>query len=327
MLSHMPLSEFSLIDQYFRRSQLRDDVQCGIGDDAAILRVPPHTDLVAAIDTLVAGVHFPAGTAPADIGYKAMMVNLSDLAAMGAEPAWATLALTLPESEPDWLTAFSEGFFAGASSCNVALVGGDTTRGPLTITVQVQGFVPEGRAIRRSGAQAGDRLFVTGSLGDAGLGLMYATGQRRDQDDAVQQVLRRLNRPEARISAGLAMRGLASAAIDISDGLLGDLQHILDASDCGATVWMDDLPRSSAFSALVRPDEASWYDLPLSAGDDFELLISVPEAREADFVATMQQTGVAVTAIGHIEAHPGLRCIARDGVRYRPLVSGYQHFS
>ena len=210
------------------------------------------------MDTLVDGVHFPAGTPAAAIGHKALAVNLSDLAAMGAEPAWATLSLTLPESDPDWLADFSQAFFKLADRYQLQLVGGDTTRGPLSVTVQVHGFVPNGQALRRQGAQPGDHIYVTGTLGDAGLAL------RSGGHDG--EVLRqRLDYPEARIAAGRLLRGYASAAIDISDGLLADLGHMLAADDLGASLNVDELPRSAAFKELTQ-QSARFYELPLSRG-------------------------------------------------------------
>jgi len=320
----MRLDEFSLIEQYFQRSSSRDDVLYGIGDDAAVVSVPRGYELVTAVDTLVAGVHFPVAGQPYDIGYKALAVNLSDLAAMGAEPAWATLALTLPEADAGWLDDFTRGFFALAGEYNVALVGGDTTRGPLTVTLQLQGLVPAGQSVMRGGAQPGDHLLVTGTLGDAGLGLAYAQGDRSGNGEAVDYVLRRLNRPEPRVEAGVALRSLASAMIDISDGTLADLQHILDASGCGATVQVDDLPRSTPFQMLVSADQAEWYSLPLQAGDDFELLFSVPETQLEEVRRSL--SGVPLTPIGRIESAPGLRCIDRHGTPFTIEKTGYRHF-
>ncbi len=323
----MPLNEFSLIEKYFQRASSREDVILGIGDDAAILSVPGGHDLVAAIDTLVAGVHFPENTSPFDIGYKSLAVNLSDLAAMGATPAWATLALTLPEAGADWLEQFARGFFVAADEHNVALVGGDTTRGPLTISVQLQGYVPSGMAVRRAGAKAGDRILVTGTVGDAGLGLACVSGERAGEDEFVAQVVARLNRPSARVAAGQALREQASAMIDLSDGLLADLQHILDASQCGAQVNIDALPRSTAFRQLVSQDDDRWHALPLTAGDDFELLFCAPEHAMPAIAALARQLDLPMTDIGVIEANTGLRCLDQQGKLYQPSSFGYQHFS
>jgi thiamine-monophosphate kinase len=318
----MSADEFEIIERFFTRQAIsRDDVQLGIGDDAAVLRVPADSELVLCMDTLVAGVHFPANTPAAAIGHKALAVNLSDLAAMGAVPAWATLSIALPENDAGWLAEFAHGFFQLAEQHGVQLVGGDTTRGPLTVTVQAHGFVPHGQAINRSGAQAGDYIYVTGTLGDAGLALQLPG------ELAIRQ---RLDYPQPRIEAGQALRGLASAAIDISDGLLADLGHLLEKRELGATIRVDELPRSPAFlSALEHAGEqqAAWFHaLPLAAGDDYELCFTVPESRRAAVDKALQQLGVSVTAVGIIEPEPGIRCVHADGTVYRPQATGYRHF-
>jgi thiamine-monophosphate kinase len=312
-------TEFDIIRRYFTRQVPdRRDVVTGIGDDAALLRVPAGIELVVCMDTLVDGVHFPAGTPAAAIGHKALAVNLSDLAAMGAEPAWATLSLTLPESDPDWLADFSQAFFKLADRYQLQLVGGDTTRGPLSVTVQVHGFVPNGQALRRQGAQPGDHIYVTGTLGDAGLAL------RSGGHDG--EVLRqRLDYPEARIAAGRLLRGYASAAIDISDGLLADLGHMLAADDLGASLNVDELPRSAAFKELTQ-QSARFYELPLSAGDDYELCFTVPEGACKAMEAALSSQSIDFTAIGLIEQESGIRCHKADGGLYQPATDGYQHF-
>ncbi|MCW8807100.1 MAG: thiamine-phosphate kinase, partial [Rhodanobacter sp.] len=262
--------EFDLIELIRQRTaQSRDDVRLGIGDDAAVLAVPAGQELVVAIDTLVDGVHFPRGTAAADIGWKALAVNLSDLAAMGASPAWALLALTLPAADPAFVEGFADGFAQLAQPHRLALVGGDTTRGPLCVSVVVHGFVPPGSALTRSGAQVGDVLLVTGTLGDAGAGLQAIQHPPREPGDhaSLRDFLRaRLNRPTPRLAAGAALRGQASACIDISDGLLADLGHICTASGVAAEIEAALLPRSSALLALH--DEATALRLALSGGDD-----------------------------------------------------------
>ncbi|MGD2111948.1 MAG: thiamine-phosphate kinase, partial [Gammaproteobacteria bacterium] len=234
-------SEFDIIRRYFMpRGAGRDDVIAGVGDDAAVLRVPAEHELVVCMDTLVGDVHFPQATAPNAIGHKALAVNLSDLAAMGAEPAWATLALTLPENDADWLEQFSRGFFALAERYNVQLIGGDITRGPLSVTVQAHGFVPGGKALRRAGARPGELVCVTGTLGDAALALRLA-------DRAPALLRQRLDYPEPRVAAGIVLRDRASAVIDVSDGLLADLGHLLEADGLGAALRIGDLPRSAEF--------------------------------------------------------------------------------
>lgn len=322
----MPLAEFSLIDRYFAaRAQRRADVVLGIGDDAALVDVPAGESLAVAVDTLVEGVHFPAGTAPADVGHKALAVNLSDLAAMGAEPRWATLALTLPQADAAWVAAFADGFFALAERFQVELIGGDTTRGPLTVSVQILGTVPAGQALRRSGARPGDRIFVTGTLGDAGLALRRLQAGGDATAEPWPALLVRLQRPEPRVAAGLALRGLASAAIDVSDGLAADLGHVLAAGGVGATLRVDRLPRSAAFRQAVAVGGPDWHGLPLTAGDDYELCFTVPAAQADAVVARLG--GLAVTPIGEIDAQPGLRCVTDDGRAYCIGRDGYEHFA
>ncbi|HAJ91316.1 MAG TPA: thiamine-phosphate kinase [Gammaproteobacteria bacterium] len=317
-------TEFDIIRRYFtRQDSNRKDVITGIGDDAALLQVPAGMELVVCMDTLVDGVHFPTGTPAAAIGHKTLAVNLSDLAAMGAEPAWVTLSLTIPESGSDWLADFSQAFFKLADRYQVQLVGGDTTQGPLAVTVQAHGFVPDGLALRRRGAQAGDHIYVTGTLGDAGLALLLA-------GDAGADLQHRLDYPEPRVAAGQALRGIASAAIDVSDGLLADLGHLLESDQLGAALSLDDLPRSTAFSETVQrcgADARTLYlDLPLSAGDDYELCFTVPEAALQQLATAQAQFFCACTYVGRIEATPGIRCYTADGETYEPATAGYQHF-
>ena len=317
-------SEFDIIRRYFmRQSVKREDVVTGIGDDAAVLQVPVGKELVVCMDTLVAGVHFPEETSAAAIGHKSLAVNLSDLAAMGATPAWATLSLTLPENNSSWLDDFSRAFFILADRYKVQLVGGDTTRGPLSVTVQAHGFVSEGAALKRKGAKPGDRIFVTGTLGDAGLALQL----RENASDSLQQ---KLDYPEPRIEAGHVLARHASAAIDISDGLLADLGHLLEADDLGATVQVDALPRSSAFLAAIDKhvsDKPSWfYDLPLAAGDDYELCFTVSEESCTTLEEQFSGLPCGCTQIGIIEESAGIHCLLEDGMRYQPATAGYQHF-
>jgi thiamine-monophosphate kinase len=317
-------TEFDIIRRYFTRQDTnRRDVVTGVGDDAALLQVPAGMELVVCMDTLVEGVHFSTGTPAAAIGHKALAVNLSDIAAMGAEPAWATLSLTIPESDPHWLADFSQAFFELADRYQVQLVGGDTTRGPLSVTVQAHGFVPGNLALRRQGAQAGDHIYVTGTLGDAGLALQLAGA-------AGAELHRRLDYPEPRIAAGQALRDIASAAIDISDGLLADLGHLLESDQLGAALSIDDLPRSTAFSEVVQRCGADartlFLDLPLSAGDDYELCFTVPEASLQQLEAAQAQFFCACTHVGRVEETQGIRCYTADGEAYAPATAGYQHF-
>ncbi len=322
----MSVSEFRLIERYFSGlGAVRADVILGVGDDAALLRVPEGVDLAVAVDTLVQGVHFTAGTDPESLGHKALAVNLSDLAAMGGAPAWATLALTLPRADEPWLEGFGRGVASLARLHGVSLVGGDTTRGPLTITVQVHGFVPRGSAIRRAGAGPGDLIYVTGCLGDAGLALLALQDEVRLPARDRDYVLGRLNRPQPRVEHGLALRGLASAAIDVSDGLGADLGHILDASGVGATLQVERLPLSPVFRTLFHA--AGGWSLPLSAGDDYELCFTVPERRQGELDRAFASFDVGCTWIGWVERQPGLRCVLDDGTEITPSVGGYDHFS
>jgi thiamine-monophosphate kinase len=320
------LSEFDLIRAHFARlGNERPDVLLGVGDDCALLRVPAGQDLAVSIDTLVAGVHFLPDCDPESLGHKALAVGLSDLAAMGAEPAWATLALTLPPqlpgSQPGWLPAFCRGFDQLARQYGVALVGGDTTSGPLSVSVQVQGLVPPGRAVRRCGATPGDLVCVSGNLGDAGLALrQIAAGE------PVAAGLRlRLDRPEPRVALGLALRGAASAMIDCSDGLAADLGHILEASGVGAEIHLGSLPQSAEVAAAVAAS-GDWL-LPLASGDDYELCFTLPPTGRAVLSGLASAGGVVVTVIGQIDQAQGLRCRLPDGTDLRLARTGYDHFA
>lgn len=322
-----PSSEFDLIGRIQARASARRDVVLGIGDDAAVLRVAPGHQLVVTTDTLVAGRHFPRATAPRDIGWKSLAVNLSDLAAMGAAPAWVSLALTLPRSDTVWLDAFIGGFQALARWHGVALVGGDTTRGSLSITVTAHGLVPRGTALRRDGARAGDAIYVSGSLGDAAAGLRVARGRFPGSPVATARALRaRLDRPEPRIALGLVLRGIASAAIDVSDGLVQDLGHILRASGMGAVVEVDALPASRALRSAVT-SRATRRRMQMSGGDDYELCFTVPAAREARLAAIARRLRLPLTRIGTVLRSPGLALLDGHTRPVRLSLAGYDHFS
>jgi thiamine-monophosphate kinase len=317
--------ESELIQRYFLTKPQRADVIVGIGDDGAVIRPPPQQDLVTSVDTLNEGVHFSSRTDPAAIGHKALAVNLSDLAAMGAEPAWATLALTLPAPNEAWLEGFSQGLLRLADQFKVNLVGGDLTRGPLTITLQVIGLVPHGMAICRSGARAGELIFVTGTVGDAGLGLAATQNARELAPRNLDYCLFRLDKPAPRITAGLALRDVASAAIDISDGLSTDLGRILDASGVGASIELAGIPLSAAARA-VFDNEVDW-NLVLNAGDDYELLFTVPAAGVDALKRQLVWLDCPVSHIGYIEQRAGLR-YTKQGVTHALDVStGYDHFA
>ena len=318
--------EFRLIDRIRARTELqREDVTLGIGDDAALLTVPPGHELAVAIDTMVEGVHFPRGTRASDIGWKSLAVNLSDLAAMGATPAWALLALTLPDGNVDFVDNLIDGFAHLAQPHRLALVGGDTTRGPLTISIAVHGFVPPGQALRRDGAQVGDAVLVTGTLGDAAAGLYCKTSSVTDIRPGVREFLfGRLNRPEPQLAAGLALRGQASSCIDISDGLVADLGHICAASSVGAEIDVARLPRSPAMLALF--DDATARDFALVGGDDYELCFTVPENRLADVRADLARVGCGATRIGSIVQGHGVAVRDANGERFDVTHAGWEHF-
>ncbi len=324
--------EFALVERIRARTALeRADVRLGIGDDAAVLTVPAGHELVVCTDTLVAGVHFPAHAHAADVGWKALAVNLSDLAAMGATPAWATLALTLPAADAAWVDAFAEGFAALAREHALALVGGDTTRGPLSISVTAHGFVPSGTALTRAGARLGDRVFVTGCLGDAAAGLACVLpGHPReaalfDAPTAQREALvARLNRPTPRVAQGLALRGLAHACIDVSDGLVADLAHVCAASGVGAEIDAARLPASSALIDLFDAPER--LALQLGGGDDYELCFCVADADADAVIATLARLGGGVTAIGRIVAGDSVRVHDALGHTLAPVRSGWNHF-
>lgn len=321
--------EFDLIAMIRARMDVaRTDVALGIGDDAAVLELPPGQQLVACTDTLVAGVHFPVETAPEDIGWKSLAVNLSDLAAMGGESAWALLALTLPESDSQFVERFAQGFAELAHRHRVALVGGDTTQGPLAMTVTALGTLPIGNALTRKGARAGDALYVTGTLGDAAgaLRLQQRTGGREHGAAGLRPSLSsRLNRPEPRVAAGLALRGIASACIDVSDGLLADLGHVCTASGVGAELEIEALPLSSALK--VAFDLATCRELALAGGDDYELCFTVTNAREADMHTALAHAGCRVTCIGRIVAGPGVRVLDAQGNAVATPQAGWEHFA
>jgi thiamine-monophosphate kinase len=349
--------EFDLIEMIRQRTaQPRDDVRVGIGDDAAVLAVPAGQELAVAIDTLVEGVHFPRGTAAADIGWKALAVNLSDLAAMGASPAWALLALTLPAANAAFVEDFADGFAQLALPHRLALVGGDTTRGPLSISVAVHGFVPPGKALTRAGARVGDALLVTGTLGDAAAGLAllrtdpqtHAVGPRAafhpspdagvatstastrshaDDPHARSRdfLIARLNRPTPRVAAGGALRDLAHACIDISDGLLADLGHLCAASQVGAEIDAALLPLSPALMALY--DDASAHRFALAGGDDYELCFSVPMAQLARVQSDLARLGCGATRIGRIVEGSGVRACGADGAWLELGTTGWEHFA
>ncbi|EBO7981299.1 thiamine-phosphate kinase [Salmonella enterica] len=323
----MACGEFSLIARYFDRVRsTRLDVETGIGDDCALLNIPEKQTLAISTDTLVAGNHFLPDIDPADLAYKALAVNLSDLAAMGADPAWLTLAITLPEVDEPWLEAFSDSLFELLNYYDMQLIGGDTTRGPLSMTLGIHGYIPAGRALKRAGAKPGDWIYITGTPGDSAAGL--AVLQNRllvsEETDAHYFIKRHL-RPTPRILHGQALRDIASAAIDISDGLISDLGHIVKASGCGAKVDVDALPKSAAMMRHVDAGQALRWTL--SGGEDYELCFTVPELNRGALDVTIGQLGVPFTCIGQMSADVEGLSFVRDGMPVTFDWKGYDHFA
>ncbi|QIU91972.1 thiamine-phosphate kinase [Yokenella regensburgei] len=322
----MACGEFSLIARYFDRVRTsRMDVETGIGDDCALLNVPEKQTLAISTDTLVSGIHFLPDISPADLAYKALAVNLSDLAAMGAEPAWLTLALTLPDVDEAWLSSFSDSLFEQLNYYDMQLIGGDTTRGPLSMTLGIHGYVPLGRALKRDGAKPGDWIYVTGTPGDSAAGLAILQDRLTvTQADDKAYLLERHLRPTPRVLHGQALRHLASSAIDLSDGLISDLGHILKASGCGANIVLDDLPFSDAVLRQVEPDQALRW--ALSGGEDYELCFTVPELNRGALDVAVGHFGVPVTCIGQITGDAEGMHFMRDGQRVTLDMKGYDHF-
>ena len=320
-------SEFNIIRQYFTSTISRADVILGIGDDAAILNIAEHhqhEQLVQSVDTLVAGVHFPIETSSQDIAYKALAVNLSDMAAMGAEPAWFTLAITLPNDDEEWLKGFGESLSLLAKKYNVQLIGGDTTNGPLCISITINGFVPKGKALTRNNAQVTDKIYVSGTIGDAALALAEWQGQCLLRDESIGYLKERLNRPTPQIELGLLLREYASSCIDISDGLVADLGHITDSSNVGAKINFEKIPRSKEFD-LNLTDEALIVPLVLSGGDDYELCFTISSIKQAEFDKSIKENKLSVSCIGEIESQSGVRCF-KDNKEIDIQDIGYQHF-
>lgn len=321
--------EFDLIQKYFARPARR--ARLGVGDDCALVGVATGLELAVSTDMLVEGVHFFAGTDAQRLGYKVLAVNLSDLAAMGAVPRYATLALALPRVEEAWLAAFSRGFFELADAHEVELIGGDTTRGPLTLCVTVFGEVPAGAATKRSGARAGDEIWVSGALGDAALGLAHLRGEGELTPDQATYAVARLERPTARVALGRALRGVATAMLDISDGLAGDLRHIAQASGVDAVVQADALPLSAelapAFAALPLEQRLR---LVAGGGDDYELCFTAPPSQQEAVRVAGARSSVTVTKIGNVMARRGalgaIILVDSAGTPCVPTVSGHDHF-
>jgi thiamine-monophosphate kinase len=319
------MKEFELIKHFFTAQAVkRKDVLLGIGDDCAVVASTENQDIVVTTDTLVAGVHFPLETSPRAIGHKAVAVNLSDIAAMGAKPSWLSLAITLPEVDHDWLTEFSVGVFELCEYYNVQLIGGDTTEGPLSITITAQGLTPEGKYLSRSGAKAGDWLYVTGELGDAALALQHYKKQVTVSSEFAEIIKTKLDYPKPRVLAGQSLREFASSTIDLSDGLLADLGHICKASNVGANIVLDAIPLSEIMLKTLLLNDA--VNLALSGGDDYELLFTVSEHNKVGMETALSHAGTPVTCIGQINASKVISTTLNN--KPVPIKStGFEHFS
>lgn len=318
------MNEFEIIERFFKQdnSTSKNGLVLGIGDDAAILNIPDDSELVISMDTLVSGVHFFSDAKPEDIAYKSLAVNLSDMAAMGASPRWITLSLTLPENDLDWLERFSSSLSALAKEHSIILIGGDLTRGPLSITVQIQGLNPKGKSLRRSGVNVGDTIYVSGKLGAAAYALKHI--ENKDSCLPPTQIEQdRLNRPEARVKLGLALRDLATSCIDISDGLLTDLAHILRASKLGAEIELAAIPYSDS---LHKIDRERAIELALTGGDDYELCFTLPKGLpESDLQGLMEIS--PVYPIGVITNQNGnFSLMDENDEPYKIKTEAYRHF-
>lgn len=322
----MNTSEFDVIKKYFTFPVLRDDVVLAVGDDCACVSVAENKQLLITTDTLIAGVHFPEDTSPEDIAYKSLMVNLSDLAAMGATPAWVTLAISLPVVDERWLQAFSDQFSAVLSQFNISLIGGDTTRGQLSITVQAMGLCDSGKMLRRDQAQAGDKVYVSGNIGDAAIGLQAVLKQI--DDEKLLPCVNRLNRPEARVAFAEELTSYSNCAIDISDGLVADLGHVIDASSCGANISLSNIPLS--LSALYyfehyQQNKIDW-SMVLTQGDDYELCFTVSVDNESAVKALASKHKLKVTCVGEIIESGEMTFYDKNNEQVDFINTGFKHF-
>ncbi len=324
-LGYSIMKEFELIRKYFTEQAVhRKDVLLGIGDDCAVLTPAERQNIAVTTDTLVSGVHFPENTAAHAIGHKAIAVSLSDLAAMGAEPTWISIAVTLPEIDETWVSQFCSGVFELCEYYNVQLIGGDTTQGPLSITVTAQGLTPVDKHIVRSGAKPGDWLYVTEEIGDAALALKHHYGEIELPNDILTLVNEKLNYPQPRVLAGQMLRDYASSAIDLSDGLVADLGHICKASSVGVNIVLEDLPISNALYDALGQEKS--IALALQGGDDYELLFTVSEDNKVGMETALADTGVSITCIGQLNAAEKITTTLNN----KPTqinAHGFEHFS
>lgn len=319
------MKEFELIKEFFTAQPVsRKDVAMGIGDDCALIQASADKLIAVTTDTLVAGVHFPVNTPARAIGHKAVAVNLSDLAAMGAEPCWISVAITLPEVNEQWLSDFTSGMFELTEYFNVQLIGGDTTKGPLSITITAQGTVPQGKALCRKGAQNGDYVFVTGNLGDAGLALAAINGQVDLNKADFDKVLHKLNYPQPQVLVGQLIREYASSAIDVSDGLLADLAHVCRASNLGAIIALDNMPLSAELKANL--DDKAAIEMALTAGDDYQLIFTSSAINKVGLETAMSHANVEFTCIGQLNTSGEINLTYQDQP-FELMQRGFEHFA
>ncbi len=317
------MDEFALIRRFFDRPIDDASIRLGIGDDAALIDPEPGRELVCAVDTIVAGTHYPQDLPPFDVGYRSVAINLSDIAAMGGRPRWMTLALTIPDADTGWLSLFAEGLFTAATEAHVSLIGGDTTRGESTvISIQLLGDVDPHKVLTRSGASPGDGIYVTGTPGDAAAGLSFLKSGS-DQSAGSEYLIGRFVRPTTRIDFAESVAGIASAAIDLSDGLYADLQKLLGASKAGANLDLSLLPLSAEILAKFDYDDA--VNFALGGGDDYELCFTASQSDDAEIQSLAKQNHVQVTCIGKVVSGDGITC-RRDGDIFEYTDPGYRHF-
>jgi thiamine-monophosphate kinase len=321
----MSLNEFELIENFFKHLTVPGpDVLCGIGDDCAVIKVPEGSELVVSVDTLVSGVHFFSSVNPYDLGYKSLAVNISDIAAMGARPKWVTLSITLPEIANSWLQDFTAGFSKLANKYSIALVGGDLTNGPLSVSVQIFGICDEGKSLKRNGARPGDDIYISGYLGAAAYALSTLSSEK-DQNSSIHDYCHdRLLRPEPRVVLGERLVDLATSAIDISDGLASDLGHITNASEVGASIMLSRIPLHEEIKNIE--DENRIWETVLCVGDDYELCFTAPESTREEISNLINDLDYPVTRIGTIESTNEVNWLLANGVKFSPKKSGYKHF-
>ena len=317
------MNEFEIIRRYFESKDLPVSVKLGVGDDGAIIHNDPGKNLVVATDTLVSGIHFPADSSPCDIGYRSVIVNVSDIAAMGGKPEWMTLALSLSETNPEWLKGFSKGLFLAADEYSLHLIGGDLTKAEQNIiTIQMIGEVDTDTQLLRSNAQPGELLFVTGTLGDAAAGLEQFE-KKVVLNQYNQYLIERFFRPTARVDVGQAIMDYASSSIDISDGLIGDVKKIMSASDVSAILHIEDIPLSKEMLKIYEPKKSQTF--ALSGGDDYELLFTAPAENLSKIMDISKEIDQKITHIGNITENKNLEC-RKEGVIYEYQDEGYLHF-